>query len=259
MSLSWSERRKYTYSGVVLIIILVLLYAIYHAAFSAPPTCFDSKQNGDEEGVDCGGSCALLCQNQTRQPTVAWARSFLVATSTDASNIKNTYTAAAYIQNPNLGAGAHNVPYTFQLFDAQNQLIVERTGATDLPPVQTVPILETNIATGGRSVARTLFAFGTVPVWQRVDGHNVPQMSTTNQQLSADGSRLSLTLQNTSAQDAKNVIVVAVLFDKNGVALAASKSLVALVPRRGSQDVTFTWSGGVSGVVRAEITILPSF
>jgi hypothetical protein len=25
------------------------------------PTCFDVTKNGDEEGVDCGGSCELPC------------------------------------------------------------------------------------------------------------------------------------------------------------------------------------------------------
>jgi hypothetical protein len=251
MALSWSERRKYTYSAVVVCIVLLVFFAAYRSLFSAPTSCFDNRHNGDEEGVDCGGSCTFLCTNQVSQPTVAWARSFLVATS--------TYTAAAYIQNPNPGAGAHQVAYSFQLFDSKNSLIVERTGVVDLAPVQMVPIIEPNIPTGSREVARTLFAFSGLPPWQRVDANMVPQVSTANQKLMQDGSRLSLTLQNNGIRDAKNLTVIAVLFDASGVALAASKSLVASLPHKSSQDIVFTWNGGVPNVVRAEITVLPSF
>lgn len=257
MALSWSDRRKYTYSGVVIVILLVLAYAIYSSLFSAAPTCFDNRQNGDEQGVDCGGSCSLLCQQQSKQPTVAWARSFLIGTTTT-NGAANVYTAAAYVQNPNVGSGAHGVAYSFQLFDADNHLIVERSGVADIPPVPTVPIIEPNINTGSRTVARTLFTFSGLPSWNLIVAGSIPRIELSNQQLAADGSRLSLTLNNNTNTDAKNVTVIGVLFDADGAALAASKSVVPVVARKSSQDVVLTWQG-VPGVVRAEVTVLPSF
>ena len=31
---------------------------------STAPTCFDKLQNGQETGIDCGGTCQLKCNNQ---------------------------------------------------------------------------------------------------------------------------------------------------------------------------------------------------
>lgn len=261
MSLSWGERRKYMYLTVFGVIGAGILLWVYVAFFFHTPTCFDGKQNGDEVGVDCGGSCALLCKSQTREPTVGWARSFLTVSSasTTSTQKENLYTAAAYIQNTNLTAGAKNVAYSFQLFDAKNQLIVERRGTALLPPLPIIPIIDPGISTGSHVVARTLFAFTELPVWHAIPADAIPPVRVSNQSLAADGSRLSLTLENSTVRDITDITVAAVLFDTDGVALAASKSFIHSLPRKSSQGITFTWPLGVPNVVRAEITILPSF
>ncbi len=248
MTLGWSTRRKLLYTSVAGVILLVLFFFSYNAAFNQAPTCFDGVQNQDEHGVDCGGVCTLQCKSETRAPVVLWGRSFKVG--------PQLYTAAAYVQNPNVGAGARNVGYTFQLFDDKNILIVEQQGRVDIPPVLTVPVILPNINTGNRAAAKTIFSFTTEPSWQKVSG--LPELRIGNQNLSADASLLSATIQNNSPFDAKGVTVEAVLFDGSGTARAASKSVLPIIMRRGSQDVTFTWTGGIPAIVRAEITVLPS-
>ncbi|MBY0294345.1 hypothetical protein K2Q08_03375 [Patescibacteria group bacterium] len=249
------------YLSVFGIIAIALICWAYISFFYRAPTCTDGIKNGGEMGVDCGGACSLLCQDQTREPSVAWTRSFLTlpAASSTSENGSNIYTAAAYIQNTNLGAGARNVAYTFQLFDAKNQLIVERSGVTSLPPLPVIPIIETNISAGTRTIARTLFAFSALPAWRSISPDSLPPVGVSHQVLASDGSRLSLTLDNNTVEDVSNISVAAVLFDASGVALAASKSVIGSIPRKTSQPVTFTWPGGVPDVVRAEITVLPSF
>jgi hypothetical protein len=249
MALSWSKRRRALYTLVAAVVAFVVLVWLYLSFFNYAPTCFDGKQNGTERDIDCGGGCALVCRQDARSPVVLWNRSFLVG--------QGTYTAAAYVQNPNIGAGAKRVPYSFQLFDEKNALVVERTGVVDIPPVQTVPIIDANINVGNRTVTRALFAFGTDPVWYKVS--NVSSLRVSNQFLAQDATELRATINNDTGIDASKVTVVAVLFDGAGVARAASKSLLSKVPRRGSQNVIFTWPGGVPSIVRAEITVLPSF
>lgn len=260
MALSWGERRKFIYTAVAGFVALVLLLVVYTAFFTTPSTCFDSKKNGDETGVDCGGSCALICANEAKDPSVSWARSFLTSTSSSTtSGQTGTYTAAAYIQNGNTGAGARRATYSFQLFDDDNHLIVEHVGVMDLPPLQTIAIVEPNIQAGSRVVARTLFSFSSLPTWQRVSPDAIPRIQIKNQNLSADGSTLSLSLANDTLQDAKNITVAAVLFDEHGVAIAASKSMLALLARKSSKPVVFTWPRGNADVFRAEVVVLPSF
>ncbi|MDE1925236.1 MAG: hypothetical protein KGH79_03585 [Patescibacteria group bacterium] len=253
MALSWSGRRQILYTSVGAVIVFILLMVIYEAFFTAAPSCFDNKQDGTETGVDCGGSCSLVCPDAAKDPVVLWARAF------DTGG--NYYTAAAYVENSNLGAGAKQVKYSFQLFDAANSLVIERDGVADIPPVQTVPVIEPNINAGNRVVTHALFAFTDDPstiAWRTIPASQVPVLQVTQQNLSTDGSRLSATITNNTLTDAKNVTVAAVLFDANGVARAASKSLID-VPRQSSAPVVFTWPGGVANIVKAEITVLPSF
>lgn len=241
------------YYGVGVIILALVMWGIWASFFNTAPTCHDNKQNGTEVGVDCGGACALICQNVAHEPTVLWARSF--------PNGPGNYTAAAYVQNTNVGAGAKQVAYSFQLFDSNNSLVVERDGVANLPPVQTIPIIETNINAGNRTVTHVQFAFSNTPpaVWSKVPSSSVPPVRIAQQSLSNDASRLSASVVNNNLTDVKNITAAAVLFDSQGVARAASKSLVSLVPARSSTPVVFTWPGGIPNIVRAEITLLPSF
>src|SRR5574343_394328 len=104
---SWSSRRKIIFlsilGGFVALLVAVPAFFLWHET----PTCFDSKQNGDEAGVDCGGSCRLLCSFDAISPNVLWTRSFRVA--------PGVYSAVAYVENHNITSSAVAVPYVFKL------------------------------------------------------------------------------------------------------------------------------------------------
>ncbi len=219
--------------------------------FNDPATCFDQKQNGSEIGVDCGGVCALLCRQQVHDPIVLWSRAF--------PNGTQAYSAAAYIENNN-SAGAHAVHYAFQFFDANNKLVLERDGVTEIPPVHIVPVVEPAIYAGNRTIVKALFSFSELPVWKKIPSDAIPNLHLAGQTLSANSSRLDATIENISlVQDAENVTLAAVLFDADGVARAASKSVVPHIDHRSSINVVFTWPQGLENIVRSEVTVLPSF
>lgn len=249
MALTWAARRQTLYYVVFSLIGVFVVVVGYQIYFSGAPTCQDGVQNGIERGVDCGGACILICKQDAKDPVVLWSRAFKTS--------PGQYTVAAYVQNNNIGAGARRVGYTFQLFDEDNILVAQKDGTMDLPPTQGTPILETNINTGTRDVARTHFAFTNEISWQKVTAQP-PQLRTTEQRLTVDGSRLSATLLNESLQDAPRVGVVAVLYDRAGVALAASRSTMSVAPKS-SEFIVFTWQPPPAGVFKAEISILPPF
>lgn len=255
VNLSWSSRRKFLYTAIAGIFLLAALFFVWNTFFNIPPTCQDNIQNGTELGVDCGGVCSLICGEQSRVPVVLWARAF--------PNGVNNYTAAAYLQNNNPHAGAKGVQYSFQLFDEKNELIVEQRGVADIPPLLTVPIVESNINVGNRTVVRTLFLFRSTPVWHIVPPESLPFVTVGDKNLAPDASRLSATLSNTSTIDTSRITVVAVLFDAQGVARAASKSIVGSLARKSKTSVVFTWPQSANppagGIVRTEITPLVSF
>lgn len=253
MALKWGARRQVLYYGVGTVIFVALLVASWQLFFKHAPTCFDKIENGNESGVDCGGSCALLCPDTAKPATILWSRSFLTA--------PGIYTAAAYIQNNNVavGAGARQVHYSFQLLDDKNILVAERDGVVDIPPVQTVPIVESNIDTGERQVATTFFTFtdDTIP-WSKVSANAIQKLRIAQAGAYQDG-KLSATVANDSYDPAQKVAVLAVLFDSSGVARAASKATLSGVAAHSSQSITFTWPEAPQNIIRAEVTVLPSF
>ncbi len=251
MALGWSTRRQLIYYAVGTVVLAVLLTVSYYAFLVETPTCFNGAQDGTERGVDCGGTCALICTQDAKAVTVLWSRSFQTA--------GNLYTAAAYVQNNNLGAGAKGVSYSFQLYDENNLLIIEKRGVTDLPPIPTIPIVEHNINVGNRTVMRTQFTFRSTPVWNKIPQEDLPRLRVSEQELTAAGTRLETTLTNDSLQGVKNTEVVAVLFDAGGTARAAAKSTVSDLSRRSSQDITFTWPRGNINIVKVDVIVLPSF
>lgn len=251
MSLSWSARRKLLYYAVGLFLATILFFVLGQALLSRQPSCFDGAQNGLETDVDCGGACAKLCLAEARSPNVLWARAV--------ESSPQTYTAIAYVENRTQGAAARQVPYTFRLFDSNNELVLEREGLADLPPVAVVPVILPNIDVGTRVVARALFTFTSEPQWERVPVEALPQVRIVEQSLAADGARLSATISNEGFDDVRSLRVAGVVFDAQGVARAASLITIPRIPAKASEPAVFTWSSPVPDVARAEITILPSF
>jgi len=251
MTLSWSGRRQLLYYAVGIFMATILLFVLWQTFLTRQPTCNDGIQNGNEAGVDCGGSCANICLGEARAPNILWARAFEVA--------PQTYTAVAYIENRNQGSGARAVPYSFKLYDAQNDLVVEREGLADLPPVSVVPVILPNIDVGNRTVARTIFTFSATPQWERVRADMLPQVRITEQQLAGDGKRLSATIVNDGLTEVRSLAVAGVVFDAQGVARAASVTVIDRIAAKTSEPAVFTWSSEVADVARAEITVLPSF
>ncbi len=249
MALSWSTRRQLLYYIVAGLACLIIFTAGWKTFLTRTATCSDGLKNGTEIGVDCGGACALICKGQARAPVVDWARAFKTDTG--------LYTAAAYVENPNTGSGARAVRYSFQLFDDKNVLVVERDGIADLPPMTLIPIVESNINVGNRVVARTLFSFADEPTWTKIT-EPIPSVRLSNQQLESDGSRMSATLTNNSLENINKVVVIAVLFDAEGIARGASKSTINGIPKKSSQPIVFTWPTGVPNIVRAEMTVVPA-
>ncbi|MBU6431623.1 hypothetical protein KGQ29_04640, partial [Patescibacteria group bacterium] len=71
---SWSQKRKSIYFLIFAAFLFSFIILPAYFIFYKAPTCFDGKQNGDEKGVDCGGSCVNLCRSQYLEPNIIWSR-----------------------------------------------------------------------------------------------------------------------------------------------------------------------------------------
>lgn len=198
------------------------------------PTCFDGKQNQNETGVDKGGSCPLLDERTLAPSSVLWSRGFSVR--------NGTYSAVAYIENPNNDAGVRSVAYRFSLYDERSILVAVREGSMSIQPGGITPVFEGGIDTGTREVSRTYFEFLDPLVWERMT-NPTEALTITNKQMSDTNTspRLTATVRNSSVARIEDASFVATVFDSAGNVFAASRTLLPTITAGASETILFSW------------------
>ncbi len=244
----WAERRKLTYSFSVLTVLAAVVFLIVRQSVIVEPTCTDGKKNGQEVGVDCGGSCLVYCPNELPDPKVRWVRTFPVTTS--------IVHAVASIEHGNPNAGVQQVGYKFKLYDERNTLIVERTGSTFIGPMGRAAIVDTLIPVGNTPATRVQFSF-TEPVrWQKISSLFSTAVIKTDRTVLErfdGGTRLAVTLENQSRFNFKNTETIAILYDASGNAITASSAIVPEIQAQSEKVVYFTWPYPVTSTARIEV------
>jgi len=231
---SWSVKRKLSYLAVFIAFIIVLVGVPLFFIWYEKPSCFDEQKNGDEAGVDCGGSCQLLCSFEAIDLNILWARSFKVT--------PGVYSITAYIENPNINSEARNVSYVFNLYDNTNTLIATRQGNAFIPKHRIFAVFEPNIQIVGKVPTRTTFEFTEIPKWYK-DTSIPPEIAVYRKSLSNEGilPRIDGTIENRSPGTVLNVEVIALVFDGEDNAIGASRTYIDSLMRGQSADVVFTW------------------
>ena len=252
MTSQWVAKRKLFYGTVVFFVLALAIGVPLFLFFYKSPTCFDGKQNQNEKGIDCGGVCTKICPANIVAPIVLWQRSFMVTSG--------IYNAVAYIQNPNVLSKVDKVDYVFHLYDSNNVLIGERAGTTFIPANQTFAVFEAGIKTGGRVPARTSFVFTDSPLnWGQNDAsYKLPTLITNNLILSGESTtpRIDVSVLNQSLQNVANLEAVAIVYDSDDNAIAASRTIVQNLAAGVSAPLVFTWPAPFSSqAVRKEILL----
>ncbi len=249
---SWATRRKFLYASVSILVLILLVAVPFFLYYYKAPTCFDSKMNGSELGVDCGGSCRKLCQSAFLPPKIEWGGARFE------KQADGLYNVASYIVNPNVNGGATNVPYKFSLYDAEGVLIVERDGFLTLYPRRNTLAFQTAVKVDKRIPAKATFEFTSAPVWYKsrdlLEGISVLDRKYTEDE---NSSSLQVLLENNNLTPYKNMLVSVVLYDTNGNSIGFSQTRIDNIDgRKGRQVAPFTWSINRDGAV-AKIEVLP--
>lgn len=92
------------------------------------PSCFDSIRNQNEEGVDCGGVCAVLCTKEPVFRTVNVLGAQLFETN------PAMYDVLGEIENKNADFGSPSFAYEFSLLDASGTALTARRGNSYILP-----------------------------------------------------------------------------------------------------------------------------
>lgn len=235
--MTWALKRKITYVSIVSLFFLGFGALVSYPHLTKDPTCNDGKQNGDEIGVDCGGSCTLQCSFAVDKISIVWSRSFEV--------LPGRYNAVAYLENQNINTAAYKVKYKFRFADKDNLYIGKRDGEAYIPPAGKFAIFEPAIDLGNSVPVYTTFEFTEVPVWVNIPKEKIDQLkvSIANIELENEDTapHLSAKITNESLFDINEINVVAILYDNLGNAISASRTYVDSLGGEVEAPLNFTW------------------
>ncbi len=234
----WASRRKTIYLGAVVLLVSAVSFFIFWKFWYTAPTCTDKIRNGDETGVDCGGSCSHICAREARMPIVRWDPRLF-------EPLTGVWSTVVYVENPNTDADAVYVPYKFVFYGEGNNVIYEREGATVLPKNKTVGVFEGSITFGDGAIPkRATFEIdeGSI-VWRKNNEEDQKIISISHTPLlrMETAPRIEATVENKSLSEVKNIELVAVVFDGRDNAIAASRTFINRLKKDEVGQVFFTW------------------
>ena len=231
----WSTRRRLVYAiGVIVFFGIIFGGPVVYKVLTIPPTCSDGKRNQGETAIDRGGPCLILDQSNLQPSPVMWARAFKVR--------DGSYSAVAYVENPNIDAGVRAAHYLFKMYDSENILVAERKGTTFIMPSGITPVFEGGVETGKRVVAHTFFSLSAPLVWERMKDMS-QDIRVSDEKINSVNTkpRLTATLHNISVVPLYDIFVVAVVFDTAGNAFTASQTNLQRLEPDETNHVVFTW------------------
>ncbi|MDO8728940.1 MAG: VWA domain-containing protein [bacterium] len=234
----WSIQRKRIILAIVVFTLIILIGVPGFFIFYRAPTCNDLKQNGDETGIDCGGSCQLLCTAQSL-PLIQTGDPRVLDLG------QGIYEIVAIIENSNVTAEILHARYTMKLFEESSSVpirIIE--SETFVPNSGTFVVLEGPIDMRERRPVRaTLEWHPDSLVWQK-NTQVIKEVVARNVLLTKEDTqpRISAMLVNDSLNPVSNIELTVLVSGEDGNLIAASKTFVEKLDGGGSSPITFNWS-----------------
>jgi len=209
--------------------------------------------NGDETGVDCGGSCQLLCRTESL-PLLLQGDPRVLSLAT------STFQVVALVKNSNSSAEIYRARYVLKIYDTQSLVPVKViSGNTHVPRGGDFAIFEGpfNLEPGVVPARATLEWEENSLIWKNVS-EALPELKVRNLVFSKASTtpRLDAMIENPNLDSISNVDLTALIYDAQGNIFAASKTFIENLPAGGTAPAVFTWPKPFGReVIRTEILI----
>jgi hypothetical protein len=202
----------------------------------------DQKQNQDESGVDCGGSCAYLCTASLSTPVISLQRALV--------QVSDRVDVIAYIENPNADAFARDVTYEVTLYAPDRTVLKTGRVTIDIPPGVRVPVYLPGFFLGkGEGTQAFLTLVPSTLKWSRaLTKPTAFQVATPVLAASGDAPRVTAHISNPSIDAFKRITTIVVVYDTVRNVIAASQTVIPELPELGAATATFTWTRAFPGI-----------
>ncbi len=239
----WSRMRKRLVLVILIVAIVVLIGVPLYFLFYKAPTCSDGLMNGDETGVDCGGSCQRLCTAESLPIVINGDPRVLTVAP-------NVFEVVALLENPNINAEIYRAQYVLKVYDASSTIPVKTIeGSTFVPRGASFALFEGpfSLEAGIQPVRSVLEWHKDSLLWKKT-GTVEPDIEVTSISLTKEeiSPRLDAIVENQSLESVSHIDLVALVSDEEGNLFSASKTYIESLSSGESMPVVFTWPRGFS-------------
>jgi len=241
-------RKQLIIISILFLVLGAVGVGVYFKYFWVGPTCFDGKQNQNEEGIDCGGPC-ISCERLTiREIQTQWTKFVLLDNA--------RYDLVARISNPNPNFGLERFNYIFKAYDLSGNILIEISDRSFILPNQQKYLLANNITINGK-IARVelLIEKSPIEVWGRLaDDYALPNIYVHSRQFNylddqPGVARASGLIKNDSAFDFDKVSVSVILFNQTKEIIGTNYTEARTVLSNEDRYFSTLWFTPISGKV----------
>ena len=256
--------KRITKQIIIALIFFLILFGIgfwvYSSGIKPKPSCIDNIKNQGEDDIDCGGPCSS-CELVNTKKIEVLSLKVIPAQG-------NFYDLAAEVKNPNQNYGSGQVPYRFELYDAQDNLIIEYSDSTYILPNQTKYILKIK-AESNKPVKQVKLFFGQIK-WEKQKDYQPPQLGLQQKEYRLLGdeepgfAQVRAILINKTNFDFDKIDIDILLFDSYNRLLAINTNEIRTLLAGQERDFFATWFNQINGQVtsveiEAETNFPPMF
>lgn len=240
------DKKRLIIIAVYAAIFIGVVFLIYQCQKPAP-NCFDSKQNQDEQWIDCGGVCAKKC------PVVAKENLIVRQTGYVESGIAGSHDVYAEVANPNSYVGSSTFSYKFIIKNAVGEIMAEPHGTSFILPADKKYIIETNVAT--KDIPASVELIVSDPVWvEAMDAYEKPALKVISKNYSEITSGIGFgeatgLLKNESPFSFNSINVRIILENEEGKIVALNSTQMNTVQAGENRDFRVDWPSRFSGSV----------
>jgi hypothetical protein len=212
----WALRRRLVYSVLLFLALATpVFYSTFHFFYQAP-TCTDGVQNGEEAGVDCGGSCSLLCSSDILPIETVWAHFF--------RNDNGSYDIAVLFLNKNSGSAPKSLKVTVLVKAKNGDVLYQNALDTAVPLGAEFPVIFQNVTMKGApdKIVVVREEDNSYALTNKVM-NPVKSVATFNK---SSNNSVFVTVTNVTKKDLYRFPVMVVLYDENHEPVGVAESFV---------------------------------
>lgn len=213
--------KQLIYGFIFLIILALIIWWIVGLFYTPNPTCFDNSKNQGEEGVDCGGPC-LSCAIKSLTP-ITVQNKYIIP-------VGNEVGIVVELVNKNIEWAAKSFDYTLTLKDQFGASIQAISGSSFIYAGELKNIVIPLISVNSTTVASVDMSIQS-PQWVISDSFSKPNIEIQDTGTIYDqGIVVQAKINNKDTQSFVNAQVLALVFNRAGTLVGASKTRIDSLP-----------------------------